>query len=230
VLLCFPDLAALACEQRSTDERERPMNTVTRVNAVACGLLLFGQGCVTDRNLAVKQAGTHGKAATMAEKTVGRQTRTGAAPVLREKDRVWINVPGFDTGRMASSVHGAQARILETIGEPLTYGQHICYDTLVQYRRVAAAWLKQVAGGFDGDTPEQLLAAADEYAKIPDVCLKDLKCPWDLALPPGRFDAWTSAMRQDQIQRLEAAREHDRAAVAAIEKSLATIQARPDAK
>ena len=109
-------------------------------------------------------------------------------------------------------------------------GNGWCYDTLTQYRRTAAAWLRQAAGGFDGDAQRQLLAAADEYAKVADVCLKDLKGPWDLALPPNRFDAWTSALRQDQIRRLEAARDHDHAAVAAIEKSLAAIAARTGQK
>jgi len=41
-------------------------------------------------------------------------------------------------------------------------------------------------------------------------------------LPPHRYGDWTSDMRQDQIKRLEAAHDHDRAAVAAIGKPLAT--------
>jgi hypothetical protein len=48
-----------------------------------------------------------------------------------------------------------------------------------------------------------------------------LNCPWDLNLGPDRFDQWTSALRQKEIQRLEAAREHDRAAIAAITAALA---------
>ena len=54
--------------------------------------------------------------------------------------------------------------------------------------------------------------------------MKDLNCPWDLALGPNRFDGWTSELRQDQIARLEAAREHDRAAVAAIEKVFQSLK------
>ena len=54
----------------------------------------------------------------------------------------------------------------------------------------------------------------------PDLCIKGLGCPWDVAPPPKQFDAWTPQMRREQIARLEAAREHDRAAVAAIETAL----------
>jgi hypothetical protein len=45
-----------------------------------------------------------------------------------------------------------------------------------------------------------------------------LDCPWELALPPDRFDEWSSKFRQMQLSRLETAREHDRKAIAAIEK------------
>ena len=51
--------------------------------------------------------------------------------------------------------------------------------------------------------------------------MKDLSCPRDLALRPDRYDEWTSAMRADQITRLTDARDHDRAAIVAIETVLA---------
>lgn len=99
-------------------------------------------------------------------------------------------------------------------------GNGWCYDVLIHSRRIAGPWLKQRAEDFDGETASQLRVAADDYAQIATLCMKGLKCPWDLALGPNRFDAWTRELRQDQIARLEAARVHDRAAVAAIEKAL----------
>jgi len=54
--------------------------------------------------------------------------------------------------------------------------------------------------------------------------MKDLTCPWDPALGPNRFDDWTSELRSTQITRLEAAREHDRAAINAIQKALEVME------
>lgn len=47
--------------------------------------------------------------------------------VQHDAGKTWIEVPGFDAGQYASSVHGAQARILEVIGETLGYEDLICY-------------------------------------------------------------------------------------------------------
>ena len=48
--------------------------------------------------------------------------------VQRTDDKVWIDgVEGFNAGEYASSVHGAQARILQALGESLTYDDLICY-------------------------------------------------------------------------------------------------------
>jgi len=102
-------------------------------------------------------------------------------------------------------------------------GNGWCYDTLVHYRRIAAEWLKQAASDFDGEVGEQLLVAAREYGAIAELLMRDLKCPWDLAMRPDRFEAWTSALRQDEIRRLEAARERDRAAIRAIEQALKAL-------
>lgn len=99
-----------------------------------------------------------------------------------------------------------------------------CYDTLVHYRRIAGDWLRQTAADFDGDARQQLRVAAEAYARIPEICLQDSKCPWDLAPAPQHFDSWTHALRQEQIRRLEAAQAQDRAAVAAIAKALAACR------
>lgn len=103
-------------------------------------------------------------------------------------------------------------------------GNGWCFDVLIHCRRIAGRWLKQKADDFDGEATKELRGAADHYAQIAELCMKDLNCPWDLALGPNRFDGWTTQFRQDQIARLEAAREHDRAAVAAIEKALESLK------
>jgi hypothetical protein len=100
-------------------------------------------------------------------------------------------------------------------------GNGWCLDVLAHSRRIAAGWLGQTAEDHEGEVRAQLLAAAEHYAEIAEIVTKGLKTTWDLALPPHRYDEWAGDMRRDQMARLEAARGHDRAAIAAIEKALA---------
>ena len=103
-------------------------------------------------------------------------------------------------------------------------GNGWCFDVLIHSRRIAGRWLKEQATTFDGAAEKELQITADHYAQIAELCMQGLTCPWDLAPGPDRFDAWTSTLRQDQIVRLEAAREHDRTAVAAIENVLEMLK------
>ena len=103
-------------------------------------------------------------------------------------------------------------------------GNGWCFDVLVHSRRIASRWLREQATQFGDEARPHFLDAADRYAEIVEICLKDLECTWSLALPPKQFDKWTSEMRKDQIARLEAARALDAAAIAAIEKALAAIE------
>ncbi|MBT4822559.1 MAG: hypothetical protein HON70_43030, partial [Lentisphaerae bacterium] len=102
-------------------------------------------------------------------------------------------------------------------------GNGWCFDVLIHCRRIAARWLKAEAEEFAGDTKQHLLTAAAHYSHMVERLGAGLKCPWDLALPPNRYDDWTSAMRLDQIGRLEAARQQDRAAVMAIKQAMQTM-------
>ncbi|OPZ26666.1 MAG: hypothetical protein BWZ02_01934 [Lentisphaerae bacterium ADurb.BinA184] len=104
--------------------------------------------------------------------------------------------------------------------KPGMQGNGWCYDVLIHSRRIAGRWLKQKAETFTGEAAPHLRAAADHYARIAELCMKDLNCSWELTPGP---DKWTSPMRQQQTARLEAAREHDRAAIAAIENALAAV-------
>lgn len=90
------------------------------------------------------------------------------------------------------------------------------FDVLTHSRRAAARWLRAKAIEYDSPAREQLLIAANHYQKINDECLDGLDSPWVLCPGPDKFDEWTSEMRQIEIARLEAAREHDRAATQAL--------------
>ncbi|MEX0777064.1 MAG: hypothetical protein WD042_15275 [Phycisphaeraceae bacterium] len=103
-------------------------------------------------------------------------------------------------------------------------GNGWCFDVLIHSRRIAGPWLKAKSQQFDGEARKQLLVAADHYGQITEGCMKGVKCPWDVTLGPAEFGKWTSALRQDEIARLEAARDHDRAAIAAIERALANLE------
>ncbi|HEO70094.1 MAG TPA: hypothetical protein ENN80_02450 [Candidatus Hydrogenedentes bacterium] len=87
-------------------------------------------------------------------------------------------------------------------------GNGWCFDVLIHNRRIAAQWLDNKAGQFNHQAAKALRVAADHYAQLAKVCMEGLNCPWDLALSPERSDEWTSTLRQNQIARLEAAREH----------------------
>ena len=103
-------------------------------------------------------------------------------------------------------------------------GNGWCFDVLIHSRRIAGRWLDRKAEDFEGEAANELRTAAGHYTQIAQLCMKNLHCPWDLALSPDRFDRWTGALRQDQITRLEAAREHDRAAVAALERAVKSLE------
>jgi hypothetical protein len=112
-----------------------------------------------------------------------------------------------DSGKVADAKAGMQ-------------GNGWCFDVLIHSRRIAARWLSQTANTFPDASAAQLRIAAEHYAQIPELCMQGLTGSWDLTLGPERSADWTSALRQQQITRLEAAREHDRAAIAAIAKAL----------
>lgn len=99
-------------------------------------------------------------------------------------------------------------------------GNGWCFDVLVQNRRIASRWLRKQAPLLGSAAEADLLAAADHDDRLVAACTADLDSPWDLALPPQRADDWTPAMRRNQIDRLEASRDHDATAIAAIERAL----------
>ena len=107
-------------------------------------------------------------------------------------------------------------------------GNGWCYDVLVHSRRIAGARLNRKAGEFDESSARKLRNAAKHYSQITELCMQELDNPWELAPAPHRFDDWTSEMRQTQIDRLAAAREHDGLAVGEIERVIESLSASCD--
>lgn len=103
-------------------------------------------------------------------------------------------------------------------------GNAWCYAVLTHSRQIAAQWLKQQAALFDSDVCRRLLNISDVYARIPQVCLKDLNSTWELFMGPNRFDDWTIDTRSEQIKRLEQVRELDRQAVQLIRETIDAIE------
>jgi hypothetical protein len=67
----------------------------------------------------------------MTTSLIGSAPATVTSRVRRNSDKVWIDgVEGFHAGDYGSSVHGAQARICQVLGESLTYEQLLCYGGL----------------------------------------------------------------------------------------------------
>jgi hypothetical protein len=98
------------------------------------------------------------------------------------------------------------------------HGSGWCFDVIIHGRRIAAPWLAQAADDYPGPAGDALRLAAQHYAQVVEVCMAGLKCPWDLA-PDGA--EWPLPLRQQLQTRLTAAREHDRAAIAALTQFLA---------
>jgi len=103
------------------------------------------------------------------------------------------------------------------------------YECLAQYRALAARYLRTIADEFDSPAAGHLKNAAGLFEKMSSQVLSDEKhCPVTVAPYPWALkggEMWTSAVRQDQIKRLEEALPLEREAVAEIGKALALILA-----
>lgn len=261
---------------------------------VLVALMLLG--CIVPVTAAEKQVkkspSSQGKESTM-KNDVKIKPETLKQNVRREGGKVWIEgVKGFHAGEYQSSVHGAAARILQTLGESLAYDDLICYsgfafrmgfhdkncpsaghphcgyacvengvralpwnikmfelhvngkprENLAEFKAEACAAVKASIDrgipvhygceedgliiGYGDEAAKQLRIAANHYSQIAEECMKDINTSWDLTPHPNNFDKWTSEMRRRQVARLEAAREHDRAAIEAITKALAAEDAK----
>ena len=99
------------------------------------------------------------------------------------------------------------------------------YECLVQFRREAAKYLRNIAGVFDDIVAQHLLTAAGIYEKIADAVLTDSDscilsvAPYPWSLSEG--EEWTNELRAMQIKRLENAYPMERKAIDNIKAALA---------
>ena len=97
------------------------------------------------------------------------------------------------------------------------------FEVLVHCRRIAGRWLDRIADEFPSGCAQDLKQSADQYSRIAEECIKDIGSTWDLTPRAEHVDTWTSTMRQEQIKRLESAREHDRAAIDLLRRALESL-------
>jgi hypothetical protein len=103
-------------------------------------------------------------------------------------------------------------------------GNSWIYENLVQSRRYAALYLRDVAEEFGAETADHLRKAADLYEQMATQTLCDSEhcviaiapLPWSLK----EGESWTTEMRADQIRRLEVALPLERAALQEIRAAL----------
>ena len=111
-----------------------------------------------------------------------------------------------------------------TINENLL-GNAWIYECLVQFRREAVKYLRDIALEFKENTAQYLLSAADIYEKIADGILTDSDscvlsvAPYPWSLKKG--DTWTNDLRAHQITRLEKAVPLEREAIDHIKLAIA---------
>lgn len=100
------------------------------------------------------------------------------------------------------------------------------YECLVQYRQIAAWYLREICGQFSNTSQEHLHKAADLYQKISAEVLTGDMSPTDVAPYPDSLkkgEKWTKEKRQKQIKRLQQALPLEIRAVEEIEKALSSV-------
>lgn len=97
------------------------------------------------------------------------------------------------------------------------------FEVLVHSRRIAGRWLDRIADELPSGSAHDLKQSAGHYSRIAEECTDGIGCTWDLAPHAERLDTWTSAMRREQIDRLQSAREHDREAIVQIDRALESL-------
>jgi hypothetical protein len=135
---------------------------------------------------------------------------------------------GYDVGFRAWETYVERLRTLQEADDQTRAGSMMgnswIYECLGQYRGAAAQYLHDVAAEFAPQAAGHLLQAARLYERMSHEVLSDgehclltvAPMPWSLK----EGEAWTNEMRQEQIDRLEAALPLERAAIGEIEQAL----------
>jgi len=100
------------------------------------------------------------------------------------------------------------------------------YECLVQYRQIAAEYLKDICAQFSPAAQKHLHQAADLYRQMSQAVLTGDRPTNEIAPYPqslGRGQRWTKDKRQGQIKRLQKALPLEAQAIDAIEKALACV-------
>lgn len=120
-----------------------------------------------------------------------------------------------------------QIRALESIpADKETGGAHGSgwyFDTLVQYRRAAAGWLREIAPDYPPGARRHLLRAAELYDELATSCMKDLSCPWSLFQADKATRHWPLELRRRAIARIEQAARLDEQAIEELRQALAAL-------
>lgn len=108
----------------------------------------------------------------------------------------------------------------------LCHGNAWTYENLVFARLEAARYLRDVAGDLPAPMRPHAMAAADAYERVHHTLVPEGQCFMDIAPYPFALKQlvteWDDARRAREAALLGAALVHERAAVAAIERALAS--------
>lgn len=105
------------------------------------------------------------------------------------------------------------------------HGNRWIYVTLWEYRTAAAAWLRECGDILEPAMRGDVATAANHYLQLAALLLDGKDHVWEAAPPGGKPEAWSVEVRQRYCDLLEAARAHDRAAIAALRKALDAMEA-----
>ena len=100
-------------------------------------------------------------------------------------------------------------------------GNAWCYDSLIDARRCAVAYLRAVAEDFAADAAARLRVAGDAYDQVLAALAEGVDCPTRIAPYPWMEGVpWTQALRDGQAERLRKGLESERKAIEEIEAAL----------
>lgn len=119
------------------------------------------------------------------------------------------------------------ARFAPNLEESKQFSQHgnfWIFESLIDARKAAAIYLRDVARDFPGDAQGHLTSAAENYEEMVEVLSP--RPTWEIAPPPWDTEsvkAWTGAMRHEQARLLRQALTLECQALGEIKRALAAM-------
>ena len=103
-------------------------------------------------------------------------------------------------------------------------GNAWCYESLIDARKCAAEYLRDISDLFGGDAAKSLRCAADAYDRVHDALTRGADDSGTIAPYPWDEEGkWPQEKRNGQAARLEDALAHEQKGIAEIEKALADV-------